>query len=168
MPYSWGAWDDWEEWEWDRRDVPDARDKKGRRNVSILAVILSVTRFAQGQRWLARERREEQEARKRRAKSEPATPKKKSGEREQGEKRKEKGEEKAAKRKEEEGAFTIPPRAIEPPAHPNCLCYVGVDYTEEGQPVEVWRSVLIAPTCEHCEDMHGTIISMGPWLGDKI
>jgi len=61
----------------------------------------------------------------------------------------------------------MPSRVIEPLAHRHCYCYVEDHYLKDGQPVEVWRSILIPTTCEICEELDRTIISEGPWYGTK-
>jgi hypothetical protein len=62
----------------------------------------------------------------------------------------------------------LPPRVVEPLAHPNCLCYVDKTFLKDGQPVEIWRSIRIWTTCQVCIDLDNTIISEGPWYGDKV
>jgi len=66
------------------------------------------------------------------------------------------------------GKKTLPPRVMEPPLHRHCLCYVETSYLPDGQPVEVWRSVLIATTCDICRGRDHLIISKGPWYLGRL
>ena len=72
-----------------------------------------------------------------------------------------------ARRMLDVGVSKLPPRVIEPPMHPYCLCTLDIYLLEDG-PVEVWMSELVTTTCELCASLHRMVISRGPMFGTVI